>query len=111
MESVAITHTYRYWCTALQTRAVNCYKPPCRVIDLKSYIIFCLQSGFLNSFPFDPLGLNSPANQVKEIKNGRLAMVKPLSVFILKMRHCSQAVLKQGHCLPQQGLERNSSDC
>ena len=34
-----------------------------------------MQSGFLNSFPFDPLSLNSPANEVKEIKNGRLAMV------------------------------------
>lgn len=32
-------------------------------------------SGFINSFPFDPVGLNSPANAVKEIKNGRLAMV------------------------------------
>jgi len=34
-----------------------------------------LQSGFLKWFPFDPLNLNSPANEVKEIKNGRLAMV------------------------------------
>jgi len=32
-------------------------------------------SGFLKWFPFDPLNLNSPANEVKEIKNGRLAMV------------------------------------
>lgn len=32
-------------------------------------------SGFLNWFPFDPLNLNSPANEVKEIKNGRLAMI------------------------------------
>eukprot|EP00798_Chlamydomonas_sp_ICE-L_P023352 gene23352-30604_t len=32
-------------------------------------------SGFLNSFPFDPAGLNSPTNALKEIKNGRVAMV------------------------------------
>lgn len=30
------------------------------------------QSGFLGSFPFDPAGLDSPANREKEIKNGRL---------------------------------------
>lgn len=33
------------------------------------------KSGFLGSFPFDPLGLDSPANAEKEIKNGRLAML------------------------------------
>lgn len=37
-----------------------------------------MQSGFLNFFPFDPLNLNSDTNQVKEIKNGRLAMVSIL---------------------------------
>jgi len=31
-------------------------------------------SGFLNAFPFDPAGMNSPTMAVKEIKNGRLAM-------------------------------------
>lgn len=31
------------------------------------------KSGFVNSFPFDPLGQMSPAMQVKEVKNGRLA--------------------------------------
>ena len=34
-----------------------------------------LQSGLLDSFPFDPLGQNSKEMQLKEIKNGRLAMV------------------------------------
>ena len=29
----------------------------------------------VNKFPFDPLGLDSPTNAEKEIKNGRLAMV------------------------------------
>nr|DAA05900.1 TPA_inf: chloroplast light-harvesting complex I protein precursor Lhca9 [Acetabularia acetabulum] len=32
-------------------------------------------SGFLNSFPFDPANMNSPDMQLKEIKNGRLAMI------------------------------------
>ncbi len=32
------------------------------------------QSGFLDSFPFDPAGLNSDTNQTKELKNGRLAV-------------------------------------
>eukprot|EP01026_Neomeris_dumetosa_P078895 TRINITY_DN856_c0_g1_i11.p3 TRINITY_DN856_c0_g1~~TRINITY_DN856_c0_g1_i11.p3 ORF type:complete len:222 (+),score=29.47 TRINITY_DN856_c0_g1_i11:652-1317(+) len=32
-------------------------------------------SGVLNSFPFDPANMNSPDMQLKEIKNGRLAMV------------------------------------
>eukprot|EP00798_Chlamydomonas_sp_ICE-L_P013373 gene13373-19218_t len=32
-------------------------------------------SGFLNSFPFDPAGMNSPTMALKEIKNGRLAMI------------------------------------
>ena len=34
-----------------------------------------MQSGFLNSFPFDPLGLDSPEMAEKEIRNGRLAML------------------------------------
>jgi len=32
-------------------------------------------SGFVNSFPFDPAGMNSSDMAVKEVKNGRLAMV------------------------------------
>ena len=50
-----------------------------------------MQSGFLNWFPFDPLNLNSPANQVKEVKNGRLAMVTTFSLlpiqFLLPSQH------------------------
>jgi hypothetical protein len=30
---------------------------------------------------FDPMGMSSPANKVKEVKNGRLAMVRPLRVW------------------------------
>ena len=32
-------------------------------------------SGFVNAFPFDPAGMSSPDMAVKEVKNGRLAMV------------------------------------
>ena len=35
-----------------------------------------MQSGFINSFPFDPAGMNSPDMATKEVKNGRLAMVR-----------------------------------
>ena len=35
-----------------------------------------VQSGLVSKFPFDPLGLDSPTNAEKEIKNGRLAMVR-----------------------------------
>lgn len=34
------------------------------------------QSGLINSFPFDPAGMNSSDMAVKEVKNGRLAMVR-----------------------------------
>mmetsp|Transcript_42499 Transcript_42499/g.76220 ORF Transcript_42499/g.76220 Transcript_42499/m.76220 type:complete len:225 (-) Transcript_42499:117-791(-) len=33
------------------------------------------KSGFLNAYPFDPAGMDSPSMAVKEVKNGRLAMV------------------------------------
>jgi light-harvesting complex I chlorophyll a/b binding protein 5 len=33
------------------------------------------KSGFLDSFPFDPMGQMSPTKELNEIKNGRLAMV------------------------------------
>ena len=45
-------------------------------MPLTEGLLCMLQSGFLDEFPFDPVGLNSEANQVKEIKNGRLAMVR-----------------------------------
>jgi light-harvesting complex I chlorophyll a/b binding protein 5 len=34
-----------------------------------------MQSGLINQFPFDPVGMNSPDMAVKEVKNGRLAMI------------------------------------
>ncbi|GAB4816015.1 hypothetical protein N2152v2_003061 [Parachlorella kessleri] len=46
-------------------------------LELKRYQGFkeTGSSGLINSFPFDPAGLNSPDMAVREIKNGRLAMV------------------------------------
>merc|ERR1712144_87478 len=32
-------------------------------------------SGLIDSFPFDPANMNSPEMELKEVKNGRLAMV------------------------------------
>ena len=43
---------------------------------MRSVMLF--QSGVLDSFPFDPLNQNSEAMQLREIKNGRLAMVRTL---------------------------------
>jgi len=33
------------------------------------------KSGLLDSYPWDPMGMASPEKQLKEVKNGRLAMV------------------------------------
>eukprot|EP01025_Chloroclados_australasicus_P031320 TRINITY_DN3169_c0_g1_i1.p1 TRINITY_DN3169_c0_g1~~TRINITY_DN3169_c0_g1_i1.p1 ORF type:complete len:273 (-),score=28.18 TRINITY_DN3169_c0_g1_i1:220-936(-) len=46
-------------------------------LELKRYQGFknTGSSGLINQFPFDPVGMNSPSMQLKEIKNGRLAMV------------------------------------
>mmetsp|Transcript_17796 Transcript_17796/g.58223 ORF Transcript_17796/g.58223 Transcript_17796/m.58223 type:complete len:225 (-) Transcript_17796:1082-1756(-) len=33
------------------------------------------ESGFINSFPFDPLGMSDDSMKLKEVKNGRLAMI------------------------------------
>jgi hypothetical protein len=37
-----------------------------------------VQSGLINQFPFDPAGMNSKEMAVKEVKNGRLAMVRSM---------------------------------
>jgi len=44
-----------------------------------------MQSGVVNKFPFDPLGLDSPTNAEKEIKNGRLAMVRSTALAVFKI--------------------------
>ena len=54
-----------------------------------------MQFGVLNMFPFDPLGLNSEQNAVKEIKNGRLAMVR---LGILTPNLASWAAPPHGCC-------------
>ena len=59
---------------------------------MASHLSICLcsvQSGFLDWYPFDPAKLDSPANQEKEVKNGRLAMVSYMS--------CSSIVAVQMH--------------
>ena len=48
-----------------------------------------MQFGVLNQFPFDPLGLNSEANAVKEIKNGRLAMVRTSKPVVELLYSCT----------------------
>ncbi|KAG2492026.1 hypothetical protein HYH03_009755 [Edaphochlamys debaryana] len=58
-------------------------------------------SGFINSFPFDPAGMNSPDMAVKEVKNGRLAMV----AFI---GFCVQALVSRTQ--PIEGLTSHLSD-
>ena len=40
------------------------------------------KSGFLDSFPFDPLNQMSPTKELNEIKNGRLAMFSMLGFFV-----------------------------
>lgn len=61
--------------------------------NLMISIVLLLQAGLLGMTPFDPMGMNSDEMAVKEVKNGRLAMI----AFI---GFCSQAAV-QVRCLPQ----------
>ena len=45
------------------------------------------ETGFLNSFPFDPMGMRNEDRKLKELKNGRLAMLAFLGF-------CSQAAVR-----------------
>lgn len=53
-------------CNNLSNKKAQKAVPAARVV---------VQSGFINSFPFDPVGMNSPKHAINEVKNGRLAMV------------------------------------
>ncbi|EFN54677.1 hypothetical protein CHLNCDRAFT_24450 [Chlorella variabilis] len=59
-------------------------------------------SGFLNAFPFDPAGMNSPSMATKEVKNGRLAMV----AFIGFCVQASALVTREG---PVEALQSHLS--
>lgn len=58
-------------------------------------------SGFINSFPFDPVGLNSQDMQTREVKNGRLAMVAFVGFAVQAL------VTRTG---PIEGLNKHLSD-
>uniref|UniRef100_A0AC62AEM5 Lhca9 n=1 Tax=Dunaliella tertiolecta TaxID=3047 RepID=A0AC62AEM5_DUNTE len=58
-------------------------------------------SGFINSFPFDPVGLNSPKHAVNEVKNGRLAMVAFIGFAM-------QALVSRTQ--PIEGLQKHLAD-
>lgn len=72
-------------------------------LETKRYIGFkeTGTSGLINSFPFDPVGLNSPKHAINEVKNGRLAMV----AFI---GFCVQALATR--TTPLEGLSKHLSD-
>ena len=64
-----------------------------------------LQSGVLDSFPFDPLGQNSEAMQLREIKNGRLAMVRvPRASQRLQVQVCWACRCRCGWCWRHHGI-------
>jgi len=59
-------------------------------------------SGFVNSFPFDPAGMNSSDMAVKEVKNGRLAMLATAG-FLYQETLTGQGAVEQitsGHLSP-----------
>lgn len=72
-------------------------------LETKRYIGFkeTGSSGFINSFPFDPVGLNSSKHAVNEVKNGRLAMVAFVGFAV-------QAVLNR--TTPLEALSKHLAD-
>lgn len=72
-------------------------------LETKRYIGFkeTGTSGFVNSFPFDPVGMNSQDMATKEVKNGRLAMVAFVGFAV-------QALVSRTS--PLEGLQKHLSD-
>lgn len=55
-------------------------------------VLVPLQSGFLGSFPFDPLGQDSPAMAEREIKNARLGALRTCTcLFLCNCKPCCAA--------------------
>lgn len=72
-------------------------------LETKRYIGFkeTGTSGLINSFPFDPVGLNSPKYAVNEVKNGRLAMTAFVGFAV-------QAIATR--TTPLEGLQKHLAD-
>jgi len=49
-------------------------------------------SGLINQFPWDPVGMNSKDMAVKEVKNGRLAMVAIVGFFVQALATRTQPI-------------------
>ena len=64
------------FCCKYCAKALLCGRKMYQDSAIITHGMFVMQSGLVNKFPFDPLGLDSPTNAEKEIKNGRLAMVR-----------------------------------
>ena len=49
------------------------------------------KSGFVDTFPFDPLNQSSPTKELNEVKNGRLAMVRTRACACVRFGYLGSA--------------------